>query len=513
MALRVALSPLLLCVVVTALWSLQAASALVPVTRLGPLISDAGGVALSGNGSFAYVCDTLSSGSVYIVPLPVSATTNFNPSPWYSTPRAVQVIFYFIAASQSASPQLIWLLDDINAQLVSLDATQPSQPAPSQTTLVFDFGIGNQVLIAGMFYQPSSELLFFSLSAGFNGQATDSVGVLDPYASEPRLQTVYSTSFVDVLGALALSSTQLYLGTASVFGNTAAIYAVPLPYAGATSIPESTTAVAVYTTPDSNPATAPAGDLIDPTGFILNAAQSILYLTDFGDGAQPYLTPQSVYALSALYSDSLPLNFTTLFTSTGGNTMVGQSLALSSDQSTLYFAASGRRNGLYYITAANSSVLPTLPPPPPQPAVSSSSAAVAALSSSARGPQQSSGHRKVSSPGKAPSASSSAGITNISGSGVPQPVLTLPFNVKGDVLISLWQPSVDSLYIGTVLGNLYRVPLPVPIGTSSLPQPIYRSSSGGVFQAVVVNPAQRRAIILDSRVSAHSAAASHCQPP
>ena len=357
MTLRAALLQLV-CALLCADWSVRTALLVqaVPTTHPGPAISAASGVALSADGLTAYVS---SSACLYIIPLPLTADSDWSPSPWFVSPPAeLTVAFSQVAASQSNAPQLVWLLDTGSAQLVSLDVTDSSAAPPSRATPVYDFGSGNGRLVAGMFHLPSSGLLLFSLTAGFRGALTDTVAMLDPGASRPRLQSVYSTAFSHQLAAIALSSTQLFLGTSSAAGNSAQVYAAPLPHAGATSIPDSTAAVAVYSALDSSAASAVPGQLVRPAGFFLNQAQSIVYLTDCGFDGPTASSPNSVSVLSGLHGAAAPLKLTTLCSAIGVDRVV-QGLALSPDQSTLYFTVSGAGGGLFFITAANSSVPPT----------------------------------------------------------------------------------------------------------------------------------------------------------
>ena len=147
-----------------------------PVTREGPNIPNAGGVALSADGSRAFVHTiSTSSAAVYVIPLPINASSNLNPSPYWTSTRSVQ--YYYIAASVSNSPQLVYLVDNQNGQLVSLAITSP---APTSTSLIYSFGVANEDLVAGMYYQPSSGFLFFSLYDHFAGAAFDYIGWFGP---------------------------------------------------------------------------------------------------------------------------------------------------------------------------------------------------------------------------------------------------------------------------------------------------------------------------------------------
>ena len=350
-----------------------------PSTQLGVDILNANGVALSANGSTAFVTTDLPNPLVYVVPLPITSSSNLNPSPYWTSPRSS--LFYYIAASVSTSPQVLYLLDNQNAQLVSL-AILHSPPVNS--TLIYDFGIANLDLIDGMYFQVSTHLLFFSCYCNFSGVTLDFIAWLDPTSSSPSLQTLYVTSFMASIAGLAVSSTHLYFGTftyplSAVNYTVAEIWAVPLTGPYSTSlIPNTTQPQLLYTTLDSNLNTLDIGDLVYPAAFVLNANESILYMTDIGNqDAQQGSTPHGVFALYPLYSPIAPLNFTTIFGYEGQNTEVQASFALSPDQSTLYFAAVGHKNGLYIISKANSSIPLSAPPL----SISSSSAGAAATTS------------------------------------------------------------------------------------------------------------------------------------
>ena len=297
-------------------------------------------------------------------------------------------MFYYIAASASASPQLVYLMDNANAQLVSLviDLTSPA----NSTTLVYDFGPANVYLMDGMYYQANTNTMFLSCIDHFGGVMYDYVGMLDLSAAHPRLTVFYTSNLIGDLSAIAVSSTHLYYGCVTAqHGLIARIWSVPLPVPGTTTaIPNSTQPLLLYTTEDADLSTTTFGDLIDPAAFVLNANESILYITDIGNtDTQEAATPHAVYALWPLYSTTFPLNLTGLYEYEGEQTEVQQSFALSPDQSTLYWAATGSRNGFYVTSNANSSLPFTAPPTPPS---STGSSVTAPLVSSSMLPASSS---------------------------------------------------------------------------------------------------------------------------
>ena len=363
-----------------------------PATTLGPTIPNAGGVALSADGTRAFVSTTATQGSaVYVIPLPITSSSNFQPQPYWTTSSYMQI--YYIAASLSASPQLVYLLDNQNARLLSL-VINTASPASNYTT-VYSFGTPNVFLINGMYYQASSNLLFFSCYDHFGGSTYDFIAFLDPTASSPTLTTLYSTPIIGAVAGLAVSSTYLYYGivTSPYYpSEVASIWRVPLTAAHSTAlILNGTQSQLLYTTADADLSTVTLGDLIWPAALVLSADESVLYMTDIGNGnVQASATPHAVYALWPLYSLSTPLNLTGLYEYEGLQVEVQQSLALSPDQGTLYWAATGTRNGFYTTVRANSSI--TFPPRPPAnatgptasptPSPSSSSATRASSSSS-----------------------------------------------------------------------------------------------------------------------------------
>ena len=481
-----------------------------PIPHKGPTISDAGGVAISADGWVGYVFTTLSNADVFAIPLPITASSAPNPLPWYQSSLYADVGYEYIAASVSAQPQLIWLLDNLNAQLVSLDVTDalsPSSVAPSNTTFVYDFGSTNQELVVGMFYQPSSGLLFFSMAHGFNGAAFDQVAYLDPSAAQPVMTLMYVTPFVGVLAALAVSSTHLYMGTTGGYGNAASVLTVRMPSSGLL-IPATTLPVDIYTTADPTAKTAVKGDLEFPLAFMLNAAQSILYMTDAGDPtASASDTPKSVYGLSALYSPG-PLNFSTLASYTGVNTQVQPSFALSPDQGTIYFAAIGSQNGLYFIAGANSSILPTLPTPPAPESSSSSSAAppVPSSSSAAAAPTSSSAAAVPSS-----SSSSSTVAVPSSSSTVAVPSSSSTAAVPSSSSVPAVPSSSSAPAVPSSSSSSSALPLPPSSSSSSsaaLPPPASSSSSS----AVVPPPLSSSAPALSSSSSTALPASSSAAP-
>ena len=351
-----------------------------PTTKLGPTIPDAGGVALSADGSLAFVFTCLPvQPSLYIIPLPINASSNLNPTSYWTTPWSYYEgeplnQWTYIAATASASPQVVYILDNPSYKLISFVINTTSPVAERAPLLVWDFyGSSNQ--INGMYYQASSGLLFF---ACFDGYEVGDwfVGMLDPTAAQPALSVFYTSTLIESLSALAVTSTHLYLGATTWHTYAAAVWSVALPFPGTTTaIPNGTLPTLLYTTADSNLSSVVAGDLISPGAFVVNAAESILYITDLGnEDVQPSTTPQALFALWPLYSSSLPLTLTALYEYEGVNTEVQASFALSPDQSTLYWAATGHREGLYITSKANSSLSITSPPPHPSSSASPSSA-------------------------------------------------------------------------------------------------------------------------------------------
>ena len=357
-----------------------------PTTQRALSIINAAGVAISADGAQAFVSSIdYFDPSVYVIPLPFNASTDSLISPFWTGNGTMQ--FYFIAASSSNRPQWVYLLDDLNAQLLALAVGGPMN---ATTILLYNFGIANQILINGMFHQQSSDLLFFSCVDHFGGSAFDFVGWLEPTSPFPVLQTLYVTSYFADLAGLAVSSTHLYFGRiTTVFDNNVAeLWAVPLTSSGPTSlIPNTTEPQLLYTTLDSVLSTLTIGDLVDPAALLLNADESILYITDIGNqDAEQAITPHAIYALYPLYGSNTPLNLSIVYGYEGPNTEIQSSFALSPDQSALYFAATGYRQGLYIVTHPNSSI--ALPAPASQPTGSptvSVSSSLAQTSPSLRG--------------------------------------------------------------------------------------------------------------------------------
>ena len=308
------------------LCSSTARVACVPSTRQGPTISNAGGAALSSDGRTAFVHSISTHPSIYVIPLPITAASNFQPQPYWTTTATMQ--FYYIAASASTSPQLLYLLDNQNARLVSL-VVNTTSPA-TDVTLIYDWGKKDVDLINGMYYQASSHLLFFACYDHLDGAANDFIAFLDPSSSHPVLQTLYSTSFSVGVSAIAVSSTYLYFGTFTAphpWPSIATIWRVPLTSRGSTApIPNSTEAELLYITTGTEIDTVALGDLVYPGAFVLNADESVLYMTDIGNpDVNQASSPHAIYALWPLHSSDVPLNLTGLFEYEGTGTEVMQS--------------------------------------------------------------------------------------------------------------------------------------------------------------------------------------------
>ena len=331
-----------------------------PTTRLGATIWDAAGVALSADGKLAFIHSINYLSSIYVVPLPITSSSVVSPSPYWSSPT--RLVVTYIAASSSASPQLVFLLDGLHAQLLSL-VINTTSPA-TNTSLLYDFGAANAFTIDGMFLQASTQLLFLSCYGHFDGAASDFIGWLDPSAPSPVLQRLYTTQFVNDIAAVAVSSAHLYFGTVtSPYPDSpyvAEVWRVPLISPGSTAlIPNTTQPELLYTTAEANLGALVFGDLVSPAAFVLSADESVLYMTDMGnEDDNAASSPRAVYALWPLYGTA-PLNLTALYESEGSSTNVMQSFALGPDQSTLYWAASGNRNGLY-VTYNVTSAMPHL---------------------------------------------------------------------------------------------------------------------------------------------------------
>ena len=488
-----------------------------PTTRFGPSIANAGGVALSADGRTAFV-PTISttSASVYVIPLPFNSSSNAAPSPYWTTSANVQ--YYYVAASTSASPQLVYLLDNQNAQLVSLAITSPRANA---TVLVYSFGIANQYLIDSMFHQASTDFLFFSCYDHFGGAQYDFIAWLDPSAASPSLQTLYTTSISADIAGLAVSSTHLYFGTVTSYTATdvARIWAVPLNSPRSLApIANTTRPQLLYSTANSNLNMLEMGDLVYPAAFVLNAAESILYLTDIGNAnVQAASSPHAVYALWPLYATTTPLNLTGLFEYEGQTTEIMQCLALSPDQSTLYWAGIGGRSGLYFTFNANSSI--TLPPIS-SPASSSSVAPPAVVTSMS---QASSPSSQVSLPPSSPSSAvpfgpalststwtstsvsptvmtTSASAVSMLPVGSIAVVTTVIFSDRGDALACLSADStVTRGFAASDGGDIYAWNLTAQPSTVS---PVYiagTGSTGSSFIACQANPAGTVLYLVDTR--------------
>ena len=151
-----------------------------------------------------------------------------------------------------------------------------------------------------MFHQASTHRLFFSCIDFFDNDPYDFVGMLDLTAASLSLTTFYTTTYSTDIAGIAVSSTHLYFATVTFRGAASQILSVPLPSAGAASIPNGTAATAIYNTTNADLDTLVPGDTAYPTALQLNAAESILYFTDQGDprGREDWESLYSVYALS-----------------------------------------------------------------------------------------------------------------------------------------------------------------------------------------------------------------------
>ena len=327
-----------------------------PITSFGCIIPYADGVALSADGTRAFVhTASLLGSSVYVIPLPINSSSDPNPSPYWINLSSLGTEFSYIAASSSASPQLVYLLDNYNAQLRSLAIISP---APINTSLVYDLGRANQYLVGGMTSHASTHLLYLTLNTGFDGGAHDRIVVVDPTSPSPSLRTLYTASFSAYFLGVAVSSIWIYISTATDAHTTkiAQVWAVPVRSAN------NTTPILLYTTVNTNFSSLRIGDLVHPSGLVLNAAESILYIADTGNENVPVAESiQAVYALSPLYPGLANLSVVSAYTHQ--MEFLSHSFALAPDQSTLYFARRGRpgRSGLYFTINANSSIPKTSP--------------------------------------------------------------------------------------------------------------------------------------------------------
>ena len=383
-------------------------------TRRGSVIPNAGGVAIAGDASVAFVSTTsTTSSSVYTVSLPVSSSSR--TAVFFQSTISMQI--YYLAASASVSPQMVWVLDNQNAQLKSL--TYTPNAFYNTTTLVYDFGIANLDLIDGLYYQASTNLLFFSFYDHFGGATYDYIGYLNPYSANPSVTTIYTTNLQASLAGIAINSQYLYYAsvTSAMGGSIAAIYRVPLATGGLNpTTVRGVNATAIYTTTNSDLTSAMAGDIIYPSAMQFSPDGSVLYMTDIGDqSVQAPSTPHCVYALTDIFyfTPANPLNLSIVYQYIGLQTEVQQSFALAPDSSFLYFAATGSQNGLYYVNTPNSTFVDTLPGPalglsaaPTAGGAAAVSSSAAAVSSSARAVSSS------ASPSSSPSVSSSPRVSS-----------------------------------------------------------------------------------------------------
>ena len=479
-----------------------------PVTKKGPTISNAGGVALSADGATAFVSTTsTSNAAIYAYPLPITASSNLAPTPYYTTTASVQ--YYYIAASVSTSPQLIWIVDNQNAHLLSLPYVNGTVPA--NTSLLYDFS-PNVDLVDGMYYQPSTNLLFFACYDHFGGATNDFVAYINPYAADPTLITLFTTSLVQQLAGIAVSSSYLYMGFASLNSGAsgAQIQRVPIHGGATPTVAAGSTPSTVYNTTNPNPNTAVSGQMIYPSALVLNSDESILYITDIGfPGAQPASTPHVIYGLYALYAPTTPLNISVIYTYIGANTEIQQSFGLSPDQSTLYFAATGSQNGLYQTTAANSSIVPLLIPrsvaPTSAPAVSSSATtATSAPTTAASAPISA---RAASSSTAVPSTSTISGGGGGGGGGngiIPAGTITVGssfnFSDAGDALSCLTSNSnFTAAFAGSAGGDIFSWSYSSSPTTISPAYIAGTGAAGASFIACESNPSGALVYFLDTR--------------
>ena len=347
-----------------------------PSTAFGVYIPHATGVALSADGSRCFVTATttgLTNGPLlYVVPLPFNASAQTTtPAPYWAAPGPSRAQFYYMAASASSSPQLLYFVnqpsgqDDV--QLLSLAVTSP---APVNTTVVYDFGSpGTGAVsgygVSGMYYQAASNLLYFACQQGISGSLFDFVGVLNPSAASPTLRQLYVSSYQSSMFALAVSSTHLYFSavfTTGLDGVSVFAQLVAVPLTNASFVSSSTPTQVLYTTINIT-AFGPK----NPMAMLLNANESILYINDMGDLGAQFGFPGVIYSLYPLSGSSTLPTLSTVYASSTAT--LEPSFALAPDQSTLYFAAATQRNGVYVTSNANSSsIVPATVP------VSSSSA-------------------------------------------------------------------------------------------------------------------------------------------
>ena len=369
-----------------------------PISVRIPVILAASGVSLSADGTRAFIHTYGGRTSVYVLPLPFN-TSNINPTPyWTSSTEALGI--YFSAASLTTSPQVLYLMDEFNAQLLELPivASPPTEPS-----VVIDLGRELRYLVGGMTRQRSSELLYLSLNEQIGGAVGDRVVFLDPTTPSPALHTLYTDSNNALLVGLVVSSTRLYFGTATL-GTTrvAQIWSLPVNATNTTS------PLLVYTTRNSNLRDLGVGDLVSPSGLALNDDESILYVCDVGNhNTQPSEAIQAIYALSPL--QTARANLTVVFSIVRRlDDRLGQSFALAPDQSTLYFAVSSRaRGGGYRTINANSSI-------PAQTSLSSSTGMSSSAAISTSSSISSSTSTALTSATSASSATSVPAATSVS---------------------------------------------------------------------------------------------------
>ena len=267
-----------------------------PTVTQGANILGAEGVALSADGSRAFVMatippmyppETASYSAVYVLPLPFNSSAP-TPAPYYTSPTLQNL--QFIAASASTAPQVVWIMSagvnfDSPFLLNRMYALNITSPAATNTSLIFNFGkltfqdpIGG---VSGMFYQPSTNLLFFACQMGVTNSAVDFIGFFDPTVPSPTLQKLYVSSMTAALSAVAVSSTRLYFAISQI-GYTEIVY-LPLNSPGSTSLIPSSTVPQVLSfrnfSVGANQTVGPAY----PVAFVLSADESILYIDDFSD--------------------------------------------------------------------------------------------------------------------------------------------------------------------------------------------------------------------------------------
>ena len=423
----------------------------------GPVVPNAAGVALSGDGTTAFVVSADVSGAVYAIPLPLDASSSSPPTPYFVSSKAVQ--YTSIAATTYASPQVVYLLDSLNAQVVSLAITSP--PANS-TTLVYDLGVANRGLVSAMSYLPPLNIVVLSCLSGFNGSTNDFVAAFNPFAIPSSFRTLYTTPFSGQLAASTISLSRLYYSTRTTAKGAAAVYVVPffgmlIPY-----ISPLANSTLLYSA-----STQTGSALTYPGALLLNNDLTILYITDLGQQTvgQSMATTSvlALYPLPNAIVPTTPLSLATVAQYTGGATEVRPSAALDSSQSTLYFAAQGTSGGLYVVNNANASFVAALSP--------STAPPMAATSAATSAPQ---------SPTSLPSQGTGPGL----------PMVNFTFVQEGPVLpnaagVALSGDGTTAFVVSAdVSGAVYAIPLPLDASSSSPPTPYFVSSKAVQYTSI-----------------------------